>query len=398
MLKLTLWTTVICAAMAIPAFAGSGDTVCVTASGNGRSHAEAVREAIRTAVETTAGLLVSSASQVENYRLARDRILTSANAYCYRYQLLDSSAGANDVHFARVEACISTGLLLRDAIQPLSQDTMRGMPQIQNAAFEAQEASRRAADAIAVLADYWQRNCRRFVRCAFDSIGCGNIDPMAGAATLTAYYSLLLAPNFDRYLPAIAEMNKRAQRFSGRSYCAHFEIDFDMPGFIRAREPVSDSYTFFICTNNPCISTEDWMKAFPWYTQWPNGPLAMFPEYLTEFRRRVFGECDGNNTGAWIAFSNVRAGKRYYFAGRTPAFDIKDVEPEYFRTLEAISLREYRNTITIENVPLESAAHLRPEPKLSMWVLESIDSKVTRRFQVIDRNRDVDFAAGMSGL
>jgi len=379
--------------LAAPASAAPGDTVCVAASGRGATHALAVREAIRTAVETTAGMLVSSASQVENYRLTRDRILTSANAYCYRYSLIDSGTSSAGECMARVEACISTKLLLRDAVQRVSQDSLHGLPAVERAVFEAQQAAGRVSDAIGVLVDYWQRNCRQFLRADFDSVACRNIDPIAGTASLTAYYTLALTPQFDACLPTIHELNKRAQQFSGRTYCALFEVEYDMSGVARDYRSLAHTYSFFTCAKNACLSTEEWMKAFPWFTESPNDPLTLYPEYVDDFRKRVFGDCGGNNTDPWIIFTNVRAGKMYYFAGRAPTFSIADVQPEYYRTLESQSLRSYSNRIVIDRISLQEAAAVRPVARLSLWILEGVDGKSVRSIKAIDRGRDVGYGA-----
>lgn len=68
---------------------------------------EARRDALRQAVEQGVGTLVTARTQVDNYALIGDQVLTRTEGYVCRYQVVDRGPGADGTYHVTVDAVVS---------------------------------------------------------------------------------------------------------------------------------------------------------------------------------------------------------------------------------------------------------------------------------------------------
>ncbi len=83
----------------------SADTVCV--EGTGATRSDAVHAALRTCVERTVGVRISSGSVVDNYQLIADHILTRAEGYVTSY---DVTAERRELGLVTVSVCADVAM------------------------------------------------------------------------------------------------------------------------------------------------------------------------------------------------------------------------------------------------------------------------------------------------
>lgn len=107
---------------ALPATAAVDVTQRVTATGlaavtagNTAAAAEAARRAaLRQAVEQGVGVLVSSATRVQDYAVIDDRILSSTTGYVRRYEVVEEHADAEGGYHVTIDAVVDLGRLQGD--------------------------------------------------------------------------------------------------------------------------------------------------------------------------------------------------------------------------------------------------------------------------------------------
>ncbi len=104
--------------------------ITVIIKGVGNTHKEALRDAFKKAIENAAGVFVQSESEVKNYQLKKDRILTYAEGYIHRYKLLDKYIDLNNDVILKVEAVVSNERIYNDLVSLQILQMIVGNPSI----------------------------------------------------------------------------------------------------------------------------------------------------------------------------------------------------------------------------------------------------------------------------
>jgi hypothetical protein len=73
----------------------------------------AIRDALRKAVEQSVGVIVSSQTTVENYKLLSDRIYSNTSGYVHDYKIINEGA-SNNIYNVTIQATIGTKHLKDD--------------------------------------------------------------------------------------------------------------------------------------------------------------------------------------------------------------------------------------------------------------------------------------------
>jgi hypothetical protein len=97
--------------------------------GEGQNQQEAVRNALRIAVEKVSGVDVYSSSKSSHYQLIRDVILAKAEGYVKSYKILNSGFKAG-FYQATVQAIVAKKLLLNDINSTLQLLERKGYPRV----------------------------------------------------------------------------------------------------------------------------------------------------------------------------------------------------------------------------------------------------------------------------
>lgn len=102
----------------------------VTARGEGSSLDQAVRSALRRAVEQAVGVQVSATTTVDRFEVVRNEIVSHAEGYVSRYRLVRQGVAENGATFAEIEAEVDGGRVRdsADAIPALL--AMAGHPRV----------------------------------------------------------------------------------------------------------------------------------------------------------------------------------------------------------------------------------------------------------------------------
>jgi hypothetical protein len=102
----------------------------VTVRGEGASLDQAVRSALRRAVEQAVGVQISATTAVDRFEVVRNEIVSHAEGYVRRYRLIRQGTAENGVAFAEIEAEVDGGRIRdsADAIPALL--AMAGHPRV----------------------------------------------------------------------------------------------------------------------------------------------------------------------------------------------------------------------------------------------------------------------------
>ena len=88
----------------VMAGAGFGQSKMVTVEGLGNTKPQAIEQAKREAVATGIGMLLISETEIENFQLKRDQIITRANGFVKNWHELSSSVEIDGTHRVKIEA------------------------------------------------------------------------------------------------------------------------------------------------------------------------------------------------------------------------------------------------------------------------------------------------------
>ncbi len=103
---LTLVALAIAACAATPLSAQDDQLVKVRVKAEGLSRDDAIRQALRAAVEQGAGVRIESYSQTEDFVLVRDTIYSRAAGFVSEYDVLDEKPGADGTVVVEIEALV----------------------------------------------------------------------------------------------------------------------------------------------------------------------------------------------------------------------------------------------------------------------------------------------------
>ncbi|MBK9120285.1 MAG: hypothetical protein IPM18_11890 [Phycisphaerales bacterium] len=92
---------------------GDDERRTVTVEAEGYNKDDAVRQALRKALEQGAGVWISSQSEVRNFELLRDTIYSMANGIVTDYQILDQREVAGGTWKARIRATVSRSTVVQ---------------------------------------------------------------------------------------------------------------------------------------------------------------------------------------------------------------------------------------------------------------------------------------------
>jgi len=90
--------------------AGATDYQSTVMTGQGTTKDEAIQDAIRNAVESATGVFVYSASEVKDFKLVKDQIVTASKGYVKDYKLLSESKGEGIV-FVTLNVSVDTATI-----------------------------------------------------------------------------------------------------------------------------------------------------------------------------------------------------------------------------------------------------------------------------------------------
>lgn len=113
MKKLLIFIVGIAAFMVAPVFAE--DRTVVVSGSSAISHEDAVRQAQRLAVEEAVGVFVQSKTEVENFLLKKDKIISRSKGYITRFSVLEEKK-SGDEFMVRIEATVSLDKIKDDLI------------------------------------------------------------------------------------------------------------------------------------------------------------------------------------------------------------------------------------------------------------------------------------------
>ncbi len=101
--------------VAVPLQAAEGDrTVDVETTGEGANVIEATNDAMRNAVEEGAGMEIQSFSQVKDFQLVRDEILTRSNGYCTNVKVLSKNEDEDGTWTVKIKTTVKVGKFTTD--------------------------------------------------------------------------------------------------------------------------------------------------------------------------------------------------------------------------------------------------------------------------------------------
>lgn len=194
----------------------SSDTLTVESKGYGISKKEAVNDAIRNAAESSVGVLITSNTLIENYVMIKDQILTSANAYVYRYEEKQSDFDKNTAMYTvLIKAYVAKKLLLQNTNAQITKDLKLDMTAVEKMKFEMEQSKARAVSAITYFGAYIQKNFRDVFILEIDSILLTNKNFIKMTASIKANITIRLK-NDDKFIKDYILLSKRVSEYTNQ--------------------------------------------------------------------------------------------------------------------------------------------------------------------------------------
>jgi len=111
------------------------ETVIVTVTGRSAmpgeiARDEAIRDALRNAVEQAAGVFIQAQSQTENYQLVHDVILSRARGFVRKYDIVKEGRDAEGVYTVEIKAVVVAREVADQWLGVRSLLTQKGMPRM----------------------------------------------------------------------------------------------------------------------------------------------------------------------------------------------------------------------------------------------------------------------------
>jgi len=102
----------------------------VSAKGYGRTHKLSLNDAFKNAIENAVGIYIQSETEVRNYQLKKDRILSYAEGYIHRYKIINKYIDTNNDVVIEIDAIVSNQRLYDDLVLLQILQMMVGNPTI----------------------------------------------------------------------------------------------------------------------------------------------------------------------------------------------------------------------------------------------------------------------------
>lgn len=206
------------------------DTNIVVSDGYGLTASDASNDAIRNAVEKSAGFFLSSQTVIENYTLVKDVIISSANAYCLKTEVISSHFNPDQgVFHSNLRVYIANALFQKELASKIPSDTSIDMSQIDRVKFQMQQAKDRAKSSAIYAASYAQNSFRDVLSFKFDSLQIIDQDIVSGVASINFHYSISWSQGgLLNYVKNINDLLSRVGEFSGRKYQILYDVSFSL--------------------------------------------------------------------------------------------------------------------------------------------------------------------------
>jgi len=203
------------------------DTLQTISTGYGDSHEIALQDAIRSAAEQASGLLLSSNTIIDNFAVVNDDIISSANAYVYKYDILQDTLFSDKSLFQiKIKAFLAKDIMRNTLISKIEKHDSVDSKSIDMIRSEFTGATTRAENAKKYLYRHIQSHFLDLFSYHIDSISVidKNIPKQTTRARL--YYSFGLKLGNKELYDQIIYLINRLDNFNGASHRIIFEINF----------------------------------------------------------------------------------------------------------------------------------------------------------------------------
>lgn len=388
----------------------SADNAIVVSHGFGISSSEATEDAVRNAVEKSAGMFLSSQTIVENYAVVKDVIVSSANAYCYKYDELSSSHDpAQGIFRSEIKAYIARKLFQNELTLKLQAGSPIDMSQVEKVKYEMQQAKMRAKSSVAFTASFIQSSFRDAISFDFDSIQILEKDIVSGKATIAFDYSLSYSNQLRSFVNTLEHLLSRSREFSNKEYKVVFETDYSVQTSNSRNQP-RHCYQFQVLNkacSNGIVSTDKkcmhlYSVSMGLYSNVSNRHVVRkFPIVPINQALCCFGSPISDST-PFVFFNNFQ----YSSSDIGVVQMIKDIDadncqgvsldrvnprsvrPSHFNTLKFNHSDRYSNRINIA-LPINDIKEEMTsiEVTITMYELEAT-GKIARKWIVVDKNKN----------
>ena len=384
--------------------AAASDFTDVQAEGVGITLESATQDALRTAIDKAAGLLISSQSLIDNYRLVRDIIATSSNGYCKKYEVLASDfIKEQSIYHVKIKATISTKLFNNAIKMRLPAHDTIDMTTISEIKNEMAGAKERAKSAALYTAQYVQSNYRNTFQFKFDTLAVKDKDVVSGRASLAFSYSFSWNSQVNLFANTLKSLLQRLDAFAASKY--RYEVLFSPQYSLKRIDGKLiglHKYDFFVETH--LLTSGYW-----------NEEAKRFERYSYSVRMSGSpGDCPTDKPIQYLLTPLNRSlccfsGKPtdstfmpYFFrlqyddmppldCKKKEILNIRRMKPEYFRTATFNCADCYTNSFIISD-DLKNVHKDMANVSIDILFLEIEGGRVVRNWRIVDMNRNVNLS------